>query len=187
MQSATDVTQLLMAWSKGEASASAELMPLVYDELRRVAQNYLNQERPNHTLQATALVHEAYLRLVKQTEVDWQDRAHFFGMAAQMMRHILVDHARKKRAEKRGGFGERMTLAEAVSFPEQIDFDLVALDDALNGLTRLDPQQSKIVELRFFGGLTIEETSTALGVSVATVNREWRLAKAWLLRELSRN
>jgi RNA polymerase sigma factor (TIGR02999 family) len=176
-----------MAWSKGEASASAELMPLVYDELRRVAQNYLNQERPNHTLQATALVHEAYLRLVKQTEVDWQDRAHFFGMAAQMMRHILVDHARKKRAEKRGGFGERMTLAEAVSFPEQIDFDLVALDDALNGLTRLDPQQSKIVEMRFFGGLTIEETSTALGVSVATVNREWRLAKAWLLRELSRN
>lgn len=179
------VTQLLLKWSKGDKSASEELIPLVYDELRRVAQNYLSRERPDHTLQATALVHEAYLRLVDQTNVDWQDRAHFFALASQMMRHILVDYARRHRAEKRGGLAQRLTLAEAVSFPAQDEFDLVALDEALIKLAKLDPEQSRIVEMRFFGGLTIEETATALDVSVATVNREWRIAKAWLLRELS--
>jgi RNA polymerase sigma-70 factor (ECF subfamily) len=185
--SSHDVTQLLLDWSKGSREASDKLMPMVYDELRRVAQNYLGQERPDHTLQATALVHEAYLRLVDQTSVDWQDRAHFFGLASQMMRHILVDHARRHGASKRGGQAQRLTLVEAVSFPERKGFDLVALDEALLSLARLDPQQSRIVEMRFFGGLTIEETATALSVSVATVNREWRLAKAWLLRELTKN
>ncbi len=185
MATSEGVTQLLLKWSKGDKKASEELIPLVYDELRRVAQKYLSRERPDHTLQATALVHEAYLRLVDQTNVDWQDRAHFFGLASQMMRHILVDHARRHRAEKRGGLAQRLTLAEAVSFPAQDDFDLVALDEALIKLAGLDAEQSRIVEMRFFGGLTIEETATALGVSVATVNREWRLAKAWLLRELS--
>lgn len=180
-----DVTQLLLEWSKGNQGSSDRLMPLVYEELRRVAQNYLSHERPDHTLQATALVHEAYLKLVNQTSVDWRDRAHFFGLASQMMRHILVDHARRHQAAKRGGLAQRLTLVEAVSFPEKKEFDLVALDEALTRLAQLDPQHSRIVEMRFFGGLTIEETATALGVSVATVNREWRLAKAWLLRELT--
>ena len=183
--SSHDVTQLLLDWRSGKREASQELMPLVYDELRRVAQNYLSHKRPGHTLQATALVHEAYLKLIEQTKVDWNDRAHFFGMAAQMMRHILVDYARRRAAAKRGGPAHRLTLAEAVSFPAQNDFDLVALDDALVSLSKQDEQQSRIVELRFFGGLTIEETAAALGISAATVNREWRLAKAWLLRELS--
>jgi RNA polymerase sigma factor (TIGR02999 family) len=172
-------------WSKGNRGASEQLMPLVYNELRRVAQNYLSRERPDHTLQATALVHEAYLKLVNQTSVDWRDRAHFFGLASQMMRHILVDHARRHQAAKRGGLAQRLTLVEAVSFPEQKDFDLVALDEALTRLAELDPEQSRIVEMRFFGGLTIEETAMTLGVSVATLNREWRIAKAWLLRELT--
>lgn len=185
MAASEGVTQLLLNWSKGDQGASEKLIPLVYDELRRVAQNYLSRERPDHTLQATALVHETYLRLVDQTNVDWQDRAHFFGLASRMMRNILVDHARRHRAEKHGGLAQRLTLAEAVSFPAQDDFDLVALDDALTRLAELDSEQSRIVEMRFFGGLTIEETATALGVSVATVNREWRLAKAWLLRELT--
>jgi RNA polymerase sigma-70 factor, ECF subfamily len=180
-----DVTQLLLDWSKGNQGASDKLMPLVYDELRRVAQNYLRHERPDHTLQATALVHEAYLKLVDQTNVDWRNRAHFFGLASQMMRHILVDHARRHQAAKRGGPGQRLTLVEAVSFPEQKAFDLVALDEALTSLAQLDSQQSGIVEMRFFGGLTIEETATALSLSVATVKREWRVAKAWLLRELT--
>jgi len=181
-----DVTQLLLDWSKGNQGAPDKLMPLVYDELRRVAQNYLRHERPDHTLQATALVHEAYLKLIDQTAVDWHDRAHFFGLASQMMRHILVDHARRHQAAKRGGLVQRLTLVEAVSFPDQKDFDLVALDEALTNLSQLDSQQSRIVEMRFFGGLTIEETSTALSLSVATVNREWRLAKAWLLRALTK-
>ena len=181
-----DVTQLLLDWSKGNQGASDKLMPLVYDELRRVAQNYLRHERPDHTLQATALVHEAYLKLIDQTAVDWHDRAHFFGLASQMMRHILVDHARRHQAAKRGGLVQRLTLVEAVSFPDQKDFDLVALDEALTNLAQLDSQQSRIVEMRFFGGLTIEETATALSLSVATVNREWRLAKAWLLRALTK-
>ncbi|HYJ88610.1 MAG TPA: sigma-70 family RNA polymerase sigma factor [Pyrinomonadaceae bacterium] len=181
-----DVTQLLLDWSKGNQGAPDKLMPLVYDELRRVAQNYLRHERQDHTLQATALVHEAYLKLIDQTAVDWHDRAHFFGLASQMMRHILVDHARRHQAAKRGGLVQRLTLVEAVSFPDQKDFDLVALDEALTNLSQLDSQQSRIVEMRFFGGLTIEETSTALSLSVATVNREWRLAKAWLLRALTK-
>lgn len=186
MPPSEDVTQLLLNWSQGDQEASAKLMPLVYNELRRVAQNYLSHERPDHTLQATALVHEAYLRLVDETSVDWRDRAHFFGLASQMMRHIMVDHARRHRAAKRGGLAQRLTLGEAVTFPERRYFDLVALDEALVSLAKLDAQQSRVVEMRFFGGLTIEETATALGVSVATVNREWRLAKAWLLRELTR-
>jgi RNA polymerase sigma factor (TIGR02999 family) len=162
------------------------MMPLVYDELRRLARHYLSRERADHTLQATALVHEAFLRLVDQTQVTWQNRAHFFGIAAQMMRRILVNHAEAHKAEKRGGHARKLALADAVSFADEREVDLVALDDALKTLEKIDPQKCRIVELRFFGGLTIEETAEAMGVSDATVERNWRLAKAWLRRELSK-
>jgi RNA polymerase sigma factor (TIGR02999 family) len=161
-------------------------MPLVYNELRRLADHYLRQERQDHTLQPTALVHEAYLKLIDQTRVDWQNRAHFFGVAAQVMRRILVDHARRHRASKRGGFQQKLTLDEAIDYSQSRDVDLVALDDALNALARLDARQSRIVELRFFGGLTIEETAEALDISPATVKVDWSMAKAWLRREISR-
>lgn len=161
-------------------------MPFVYDELRRLADHYLRQERPDHTLQPTALVHEAYLRLVDQSRVEWQSRAHFIGVAAQLMRRILVDYARRHHASKRGGFREKLSLDEAVDYSQTRDLDLVALDDALNALEQFDERQSRIVELRFFGGLTIEETAEALGVSPATVKVEWNMAKAWLRREISR-
>jgi RNA polymerase sigma factor (TIGR02999 family) len=161
-----------------------ELMPVVYDELRRLAQKYLSRERPNHTLQTTALVHEAYLRLVDQKSVNWQNRAQFFGIAAQMMRRILINHANERNAKKRQGYATRLSLDEAVSFFDKRELDLMALDEALNELAALDPQQTQIVELRFFGGLTIEEVSEVLGISAATTKREWDSAKLWLRRQL---
>jgi len=182
--SAPDVTQILQEVRDGDRDAPARLMPLVYDELRRLADHYLRQERPDHTLQPTALVHEAYLKLVDQTRVDWKNRAHFFGVAAQVMRRILVDHARRHRASKRGGLRQKLTLDEAVDYSQPRDVDLVALDDALTALAQLDARQSKIVEFRFFGGLTIEETAVALGISPATVKVDWSMAKAWLRREI---
>ena len=163
---------------------SATLLPVVYAELRRLAQSYLQHERPGHTLQATALVHEAYLRLNKSGEVNWQDKTHFFAVAATTMRRILVDYARERQADKRGNGDEKITLSETVVFPQR-DVNLIALDDALERLSELDGQQSRIVELRFFAGLTIEEAARALGVSAATVKREWTIAKAWLHREIS--
>jgi len=170
-----DVTQILQCLSSGDKDAPARLMPLVYDELRRLADHYLRQERPDHTLQPTALVHEAYLKLIDQTRVDWQNRAHFFGVAARLMRRIL---------EKRGGFLQKLTLDEAVDYSQPRDVDLVKLDDALTALAQFDDRQSRIVELRFFGGLTIEETAEALAVSPATVKVDWSMAKAWLRREI---
>jgi len=180
------VTQLLVAWNQGDQAALDQLLPAVYEELRRLARNYLRQERPGHTLQPTALVHEAYLRLIDQRNVTWQNRAHFLGMAAQMMRRILINHALAKKAGKRGGLSERITLDKALNFAEQRELDLVALDDALKGLAALDPEQGRIVELRFFGGLSIEETAEVLGISPATVKREWGTAKMWLHRELGK-
>jgi len=161
-----------------------ELMPVVYDELRRLAQKYLSHERVNHTLQTTALVHEAYLRLVDQKAVDWQNRAQFFGIAASMMRRILINHANDRHAKKRQGYATRISLDEAVNFFEKADLDLTTLDEALNELARLDSQQARIVELRFFGGLTIEEVSDVLQISPATTKREWDSAKLWLRRQL---
>jgi RNA polymerase sigma factor (TIGR02999 family) len=177
------VTQLLVRWTEGDQQALADLLPLVYDELRRLARRYLQQERPGHTLQSTALVHEAYLRLVDQN-VSWQNRAHFFGIAAQMMRRILVDHARSRSAAKRGDGACRVTLDEGLVALAERDLDLVALDAALSNLAKIDPQQAKIVELRFFAGLSIEDTSEALHISPATVKRDWAMAKAWLHREM---
>jgi RNA polymerase sigma factor (TIGR02999 family) len=161
-----------------------ELMPVVYDELRRLAQKYLSHERPNHTLQTTALVHEAYLRLVDQKAVDWQNRAQFFGIAASMMRRILINHANDRHAKKRQGYATRISLDEAVNFFEKAELDLTTLDEALNELARLDSQQARIVELRFFGGLTIDEVSEVLQISPATTKREWDSAKLWLRRQL---
>jgi RNA polymerase sigma factor (TIGR02999 family) len=179
-----DITRILQEVSGGNREAPARLMPLVYDELRRLADHYLRRERPDHTLQPTALVHEAYLRLIDQTRVDWQNRAHFFGVAAQLMRRILVDHARRHQAEKRGGFRQKLTLDEAVDYSQTRDVDLVRLDEALTALAQFDERQSRVVELRFFGGLTIEETAEALAVSPATVKVDWSMAKAWLRREI---
>jgi len=180
------VTQLLVSWSDGNEAALNQLTPLVYDELRRLASRYLRNERPDHTLQSTDLVHEAYLRLVDQQNVRWQSRAHFFGIAAQMIRRILVDHARRRQAAKRGAGPVKLALDEAVVASEPRDFDLVALDEALENLAKLDPQQSRVVELRFFAGLSIEETAEVLKISSATVKRDWTTAKAWLFRDLSR-
>jgi RNA polymerase sigma factor (TIGR02999 family) len=160
-------------------------MPLVYSELRRLASRYLRRERSDHTLQSTALVHEAFLRMVDQKSVRWQNRAHFFGIAAQWIRRILVDHARSRQALKRGASPFLLSLDEAIAASQQRSVDLVALDDALGGLARLDPQQARIVELRFFAGLTVEEAAEVLRVSPATVKRDWTAAKAWLYREMS--
>ena len=181
-----NVTKLLLRWSKGDQGALESLVPLVYDELRRLARHYLKHEKPTHTLSSTALVHEAYLRLVSQKDVTWQNRAHFFGVASQMMRRILVDHARHHAYAKRGGGAMTLALDEAVCTPQRREIDLVALDDALDSLAKLDERQSRMVELRFFGGLSIEETSEVLGVSAPTVKREWASARAWLYREISR-
>jgi RNA polymerase sigma factor (TIGR02999 family) len=178
------VTELLVSWSNGDQQALDRLTPLVYGELRRLAARYLRRERSDHTLQSTALVHEAYLRLIDQKHVRWQNRAHFFGVAAQMIRRILVDHARGKQAAKRGAGGWKLSLDEAIATPEQRDLDLVALDDALGGLAKIDRQQSRVVELRFFAGLSIEETAEVLRISPATVKRDWTAAKAWLYREM---
>jgi RNA polymerase sigma factor (TIGR02999 family) len=179
------VTQLLVRWRDGDRDALEALMPLVYDELRRLAHHYLRQERSDHTLQSTALVHEAYLRLAGQNPPQWQNRAHFFGIAAHIMRQILVEYARGRSAAKRGGSACRLTLDEAVALPQQMDVDVVQLDKALTGLAELDVQQSRIVELRFFAGLTIEDTSEVLGISPATVKRDWVTARAWLYRAMT--
>jgi RNA polymerase sigma factor (TIGR02999 family) len=185
MVAQTGITQLLADASNGDQAALDALLPVVYNELRKLADHYLQQERPDHTLQATALVHEAYLRLVDQTNISWQNRAHFFSVAAQVMRHILVDHARAHKAEKRGGGEPEISLDAAISFFAERDVNLVALDEALNELTKLDAQQGRIVELRFFGGLTIEETAEVLKITPGTVRYDWRMAKAWLHRALS--
>lgn len=179
-----DVTNLLVLWRNGDASALDSLLPLVYDELRRLARSYLQRERSEHTLQSTALVHEAYLRLVDQN-VSWQNRAHFFGIAAQMMRRVLVDHARSRNSAKRGDGVCRVTLDEDIIGAGQRDVDIMALDHALSDLAKFDPQQSRIVELRFFAGLSIEDTSEVLNISPATVKRDWAMAKAWLHREMN--
>jgi len=180
------VTDLLRAWGKGDTAALDKLVPLVYEELRRQAHRYLRRERPGHTLQTTGLVHEAYLRLVDQRETDWQNRAQFFGVAAQMMRRVLIDHARSKQAAKRGGNQIRVTLEDADAAVQEQGVDLLDLDNALTRLGKLDPQQAKVVELRYFTGLGIEETAQVLDISAATVKREWTLARAWLRRELAR-
>jgi RNA polymerase sigma factor (TIGR02999 family) len=182
--SSSQVSKLLVNWRQGDEGAREALIPLVYDELRRLARRHLRRERPDHSLQSAALVHEAYLRLVRQDQPQWQNRAHFFGVAAQLMRHILVDHARNRAAAKRGAGAPRITLNPEIALPQERDVDLVTLDDALNRLGALDAQQSRVVELRFFGGLSIEETSVVLGVSPATVKREWATARAWLRREM---
>ena len=176
---------MLIDWSEGDREAPNRLMPLVYEELSSLAHQYLQRERPDHTLQATGLVHEAYLRLVDQSTMSWQNRAHFFGVAAQIMRRILVDYARAHRAEKRGGGWDKLVFDEALAPAAERSIDLVALDDALKDLLTFDPRQSQIVELRFFGGLTIEEVGEVLDVSPRTVKREWRMAKAWLRREIT--
>jgi RNA polymerase sigma factor (TIGR02999 family) len=184
--SSKDITELLLSWKSGNQAALDELMPLVYQELKGLAASYLRRERPDHTLQATALVNEAYVRLVDSPTVSWQNRAHFFGIAARIMRQILVNHALKRNAAKRGGFAHKLSLDEAVSFADQREVDLIALDDALKQLETIDPQKSRIIELRFFGGLSIAETAEALGVSHATVERNWKIAKLWLRREISK-
>ena len=182
---AGDVTRLLKAWSGGDRDALARLLPLVYDELRRRAQAQMRQERAGHTLQPTALVHEAFLRLVDQKAIDWKDRAHFFGVAARAMREVLVDHARRRGAGKRGGGEPRLTLGGAATVATEQNFDILAFDLALERLTALDERQGRLVELRVFGGLTIEEAAKVLDCSHATVSREWRHAEAWLHREMA--
>lgn len=176
---------MLLRWSSGDAAAREALIPLVYNELRRLARQCLAGQRSDHTLQGTALVHEAYLRLAGHTSVHWESRLHFFGVAAQLMRRILVDHARKHLAAKRGGHHLTLTLDDAVALPKKRELDVLALDDALNGLAKLDQRQSRIVELRFFGGLSIEDTSHLLEISPATVKREWATARTWLYEQMS--
>jgi len=180
-----EVSQLLVEWRNGDQEALDRLMPLVYDELRRIAGRYMNRERSEHTLQTTALVNEAYLRLVDQKNVDWQNRAHFFAVAASVMRHLLVDHARARGRIRRGADPQQVSLDEAALISEQKGEEMIALDEALTKLAAIDARKVKIVELRFFSGLSAEETATVLGVSEITVKREWLKAKAWLYRELS--
>jgi RNA polymerase sigma factor (TIGR02999 family) len=181
-----NVTQLLLQWGHGDRAALDALTPLVYDELRKLAARYLRRERPGHTLESTALVHEAYMRLIDQRNVHWQNRNQFFGLASELIRRILVDHARSRMAAKRGGVHVQLSLDEAIAAPEEKDLDLVALDDALVALATVDQQQSRIVELRYFGGLTIEQTAEVLQISPATVKRDWTVAKVWLKREMTR-
>ena len=180
-----EVTELLQQWSNGQEQALDRLLPQIHAELRKLAASYLRRERPSHTLQPTALVNEAFLKLVDQRAVKWQNRAHFFGIAAQAMRRILVDHARAHGAGKRGGGERRVSLDDAPAIAGTIDVDVLALDEALTRLAAIDPQQSRVVELRFFGGLTMDETAEVMQISPATVGREWRMAKAWLFAELS--
>ena len=182
-----NATRLLQAWGQGDQAAFEELIPLVYEQLRRLAQRELRRERPGHSLQATALVNEAYLRLIDLNRIEWQNRAHFFAMAARMMRRILVDWARARGNQKRGGGIPKVSLDEALLVSHDPGSDLVALDEALETLGAMDPRKGQVVEMRFFGGLTVEETAAALHVSADTVMRDWRSAKAWLLRELSRS
>jgi RNA polymerase sigma factor (TIGR02999 family) len=182
-----DVTQILMDWSGGDAAAPDKLMPLVYEELRRLARNYLARERSDHTLQATALVHEAYLHLADETRLTWKDRAHFYGIAARLMRRILVDHARAHKAEKRGGLEQKLSLDEARELPTKQDVDLVELNGALENFAHDYPRKSEVVELKFFGGLDAKEISEVLQVSEKTVLRDWNFAKLWLCRALTQN
>jgi RNA polymerase sigma factor (TIGR02999 family) len=181
-----EITQLLLAWSEGDQGALDRLMPLVYGELRRLAHNYMRNERAGHTLQTTAIIHEAYLRLIDAGQVRLDNRAHFFAVAARLMRQILVDLARSRGYQKRGGGAHQVSLDEALVISPERNDDLVALNDALDALAKLDQRQSQIVELRFFGGLTEEEISEILKVSTRTVRSDWRLARSWLLRELDR-
>jgi RNA polymerase sigma factor (TIGR02999 family) len=180
-----EISQLLVSWSNGDEAALEQLVPLVYPELRKLARRYMRKENPGHTLQTSALINEAYLRLVDQQHVQWQDRGHFFAVATQVMRHILIDHARKYRYSKRGSGAQRVPLDEVVVIGQERAVDLLALDDALTSLAKIDERKSKIVELRFFGGLSVEETAEVMKVSSVTVMREWRIAKAWLHREIS--
>ena len=179
-----EITRILKSWSGGNREAVDDLMPLVYDELHKVAQQYLRRQRTDHTLQPTALVNEAYLKLIDISDVEWQDRAHFFAFASQVMRHILVDYARGQAREKRGGGAQKLSLDEAISYSKETEVDLLALDEALSELATIDEKQGKIVELRFFGGLTVEETGVVMRISPATVKREWRIAKAWLFKRM---
>ena len=180
-----DITQMLKAWSEGDRSAADQFMPLIYDQLRRQAHRYLNRERANHTLQTTALVHEAYLRLIEQRDVSWQNRAHFFGLAAQMMRRILVNYAVSRQREKRGGPAETIQLDDTIQVgATEKSVDLIGLDEALNRLEKLDARQARVIELRYFGGMSIEETAEVMAISPATVKREWNMARAWLRSEL---
>ena len=183
--SGKDVTNLLAAWSGGDADALQELMPLVYDELRRMAKRYMNSQPSGHTLQTTALIHEAYLKLADNNEKRFANRAHFFAVAANAMRHILVDHARARQSEKRGGAAYKISLDHAAIVSDERAAEVVALDDALQNLSALDERKGRVVELRYFGGLSVEETAVVLKVSPETVARDWRFAKTWLLRELS--
>ena len=186
VHSPQEVTQLLRAWCRGEQSALDKLMPLVYAELHRLAHIYMVRERPGHTLQTSALVNEAYLRLIDANRVEWQDRAHFFAISANVMRRILVEFARSRRSGRRGGDAVKLEFEEGLVSPAERGSDLVALDDALSALAEIDPREAKVVELRFFGGLSVEETAEVLKVSGRTVMREWDHAKLWLLKELQR-
>jgi RNA polymerase sigma factor (TIGR02999 family) len=184
METPSDVTALLSELTRGNPEAGTKLIPLVYDELRRMANGYMRRERTGHTLQATALVHEAYLKLLGQHSVDWQNRAHFFGIAAHLMRRVLIDHARGHVRDKRGGGAEAVPLEEDLVFSAEKSADFLELDSALERLAAIDARQAKIVEMRFFGGLTVEETAEVLGISAKTVKRDWTVAKAWLHGEL---
>jgi RNA polymerase sigma-70 factor (ECF subfamily) len=179
-----NITHLLKEWSDGDQSALDKLTPLVYAELRQQATRYLRRERPGHSFQTTALINEAYLRLIDAKDVRWQSRAHFFAIAANLMRRILVDHARRRDAEKRGGSQLRLTLDEGLAVTKETNVDLLAIDEALDRLATIDPQQARVVELRFFSGLSVEETASALDVSPKTVKRDWSVARAWLRREI---
>ena len=183
---APDITRLLINWRNGDQAAFDQLMPLVYEELRRMANYYMRNERQGHTLQTSALVNEAYLRLVDHEQIEWQNRAHFFGVAAQAMRRILVDHARSRNYQKRGGAARQVSLDEAATLAVERAEELIALDEALQELAKLDPRKSRVVELRYFGGLSLEETAEVLDISIPTVTRDWNTAKAWLMRELSK-
>ena len=183
--SPNEITGRLIAWREGDAAALEQLIPAVYQELRRMAERYLRSECSGHTLQPTALVHEAYLRLIDQTRVEWQNRAHFFGVAAQMMRRILVDHAKTKQRVKRGGNAVNLSLEEALDYGQDRAAELIALDDALHALATFDSRKSRVVELRYFGGLSVEETAQVLEIAPKTVTRDWNMAKAWLNQQLS--
>lgn len=180
-----EITRLLLAWSNGDREALDRLAPLVYNELRRLAKSYMRKERAGHTLQTTALIHEAYLRLIDAGQVEWRNRAHFFGVAARAMRQILVEMARERGCQKRGGGAQQVALDEAMTIDAGLDEDLVSLDEALGALAQFDARKAQVVEMRFFGGLTEEEIAAALGVSPETVRRDWRLARSWLRRKLS--
>lgn len=187
MQSPEQITQLLKEWSNGNQAVLDDLMPLIYDELRRQASRYLRNERQGHTLQTTALIHEAYLKLIGINQIEWQNRAHFFAIASTAMRRILVDHARERHREKRGGIAENLPLTEALQISSnEKSVDLIALDEALNRLAKLDERQARVVELRYFSGLNNDETAEVLGVSNATVRNDWNLAKAWLKLEIAK-